>query len=468
MNEHDLLDAIGTAEESMLEASEKRPLLLRKPLLTAAACLLLILSTVPIFFNQPSPSRPSTPTTLPEQNISSELPGQTISTETITWLKVSNIYAVDSTMDGMMPAEYSPEHQFAFQMSVEARVLDVLPDQYQGPYAHTYSQPYRILRMELLDPIFAPNMPSEFYYLIPDHLSVGISEFDSLIITVAQIGCENSLQLNLTQRRMESFSFLFSSGYYNPHNGAVIACKDGKTDVSLWQLEGWREWEKWPEALTDPERATDYPGKSNRSIPEIKNAIKRAVAEYQAKELFSNQDVVLSNNDLDWPEAQAMLDQVTPFAYGCYHAVEAIPRRSVTYIRLINGFATNEIISIHLDSKETTTQNVFTDADLEKLPDLGIHISSADRLTPPDPWSGETDPYLFCGASGRYEKHGEHIFGIITINWGYPDTKESERGADCIIRKIKTHSYLLVYPNGETAETEDYDTLQELIAEYTG
>ena len=72
MNEHDLLDAIGTAEESMLEASEKRPLLLRKPLLTAAACLLLVISTVLSIVSIAGNTAP--------------LPGQTISKEKLTTL----------------------------------------------------------------------------------------------------------------------------------------------------------------------------------------------------------------------------------------------------------------------------------------------------------------------------------------------------------------------------------------------
>ena len=44
MNEHDLLDAIGKTEETVLEASEKRHIPW-KFLLTAAACLVLLLST---------------------------------------------------------------------------------------------------------------------------------------------------------------------------------------------------------------------------------------------------------------------------------------------------------------------------------------------------------------------------------------------------------------------------------------
>jgi hypothetical protein len=44
MNEHDLLEAIGKTDEKLLEASEKRHIPW-KFLLTAAACLLLVLST---------------------------------------------------------------------------------------------------------------------------------------------------------------------------------------------------------------------------------------------------------------------------------------------------------------------------------------------------------------------------------------------------------------------------------------
>ena len=69
MNEHDLLDAIGKTEETVLEASEKRHIPW-KYLLTAAACLVLLLSTV-------------TNLILPVFDAATALPGQTISAEKI-------------------------------------------------------------------------------------------------------------------------------------------------------------------------------------------------------------------------------------------------------------------------------------------------------------------------------------------------------------------------------------------------
>ena len=455
MNEHDLLDAIGTAEESMLEASEKRPLLLRKPLLTAAACLLLVISTVLSIVSIAGNTAP--------------LPGQTISKEKLTWLRSSNILSAPYESSGSVPSYYAYEYQFTFQMSVEARVLDVLPGKYQSAGNHTHSQKYKILRMELLDPIFAPDMPSQFYYLLPEELSADLKRFDSLIMVVEQMCCENVLMQNVNRSRLESFSFLFWSGLHEPNRGAVIACKDGKVDLSLWQMEGWCDWEGWPESLADPQRRVLYPGKRDRSITQVKEAIQQGLDIWRFNQ-NNRHSSVLSNSILNWPEAQAILEQVKPFENGYYNSYTSGKGDDleIGWRRYINGFPTNEIITIYLSTKEIKIYNAFSDEEIANLPDLSPHILFARWRTAPKPRNSKREPYKFCGARGRYEKHGEHIFGIITINWGYPDTKESPRASDCIIRKIRTHSYLLVYPNGKTAEAMDRDTLDALIANYTG
>jgi hypothetical protein len=140
----------------------------------------------------------------------------------------------------------------------------------------------------------------------------------------------------------------------------------------------------------------------------------------------------------------------------------------VIYQRFVNGFETNAYISINLDTKEITAANTFSDTDLSTLPDLEPYVASAGSIAPPDPRNSDRDPYAFCGVKGGYEKHGEHVFGIVTIYWGYPSVEESEPYVDCIVRKIRTSSYLLVYPNGKATEVEDYDALKALIEAYTG
>ena len=130
MNEHDLFEAIGRTDENLLEASERRPPQRWRAYLAAAACLLVILSTALIALRPQAPE-PSSPTTLPGQNIMMGLPGQIISTETINWLHSSNIYASTDQISGSVLAIYGYEYQFCIQLSVEARVLEVLPGKYQ-------------------------------------------------------------------------------------------------------------------------------------------------------------------------------------------------------------------------------------------------------------------------------------------------------------------------------------------------
>lgn len=452
MNEHDLLEAIGKTEETVLEASEKR-YIPWKVLLTAAACLLLVLSTA---FSLISPFLHSKP-----------LPGQTISTERLTWLRRSNILTSSSNANAMISETNAAYNQFFFQMSVEARVLDVLPDLYQYASVHTNSQKYRILRMELLDAIYANGMPSEFYYLLPEELSTKLKQFDSLIMTVSQVGIENKIMRNADRSRLESFSFLFSSGYYDPHMCAVIACTDGKIDMSLHSLKGWEDKSGMAESLTDPESWQAYPCKINRTVPEIKAAIRRGVTEYLQKGDFIPYDTVFTNADLDWPEAQAVVEYVKPFENGYYSGI-LDSKNAISYSRYINGFETNEYIFIDLESKEIRHDHIFTDEDIKNLPNMDLPLLFARWTEAPKPWRDKEAPYKFCGVSGRYQKQGDYVFGIVSIAWGNPDVKESPWYSCCVVRKVQKHSYLLVCPNGKIVQSEDYATIRALIENYNG
>ena len=442
MNEHDLLDAIGKTEETVLEASEKRHIPW-KFLLTAAACLVLVLSTA---FSLISPFLHSSP-----------LPGQIISTERLTWLHTGNL----SDNDSQGSAEQRlPPGQFSYQKSVEARVLDVLPDRYQFPNGICGSPQYRILRMELLDAIYAENMPSEFYYLLPEGLSAKLNQFDSLIMVVSQRGGEYNLMQNVDQSRMEAFSFLFTSGTFPPDYGALIACNDGKIDLSLWQLKGWkRENDYWQDALTDPENHLEYPGKQNRTVQEIKEAILRDIGKY-GYSVHTN--YVFSNTDLDWDEAQAVVEYTKPFENG-YFSSSVSPGNSITYNRLINGFPTNEYIRVSTDDQTISHDVQFTYEDIESAPNLTFQIFFAAFRTPPKKKSGS--PFVFRAAQGTYEKHGDHVFGIIRLSWG---EKIKDAPHTYPVYQSTYSSYLLVYPNGKTVQAKNRTELDRLIAEYTG
>lgn len=446
MNEHDLLDAIGKTEETVLEASEKRHIPW-KFLLTAAACLVLLLSTLLAFLS-------------PGQQTSSPLPGQIISSQRLTW--ISNNNTLDYFSEGGMAEQGTPPPQFSNNLSVEARVLDVLPDLYQFPSGYRDSQKYHVLRMELLDAIYAEHMPSEFYYLLPAELSTDLKQFDSLIMVVGQAGTEYGLLQNVDSSRLEAFSFLFFSGVFLPHEGAVIACTDGKMDMSLWLLEGWNEISYWPEALSDPEKFPQYPGKRNRTVEEIKEAIRRDIGKYDS--WYARPKYVLSNADLDWEEAQAVVEYTKPFENGFFKSF--ISNGGFAYQRIINGFPTNEYIYVNAENKTISHDVRFTQEDIENAPDLTFHFLFASLRTPPRQKSGK--PLVFCTAKGSYEKHGDHVFGIIKIYWGGKTTDLYNPYPVYNGITVFTSSYLLVYPNGKAVKVDRYNELSALIEEYIG
>lgn len=380
-----------------------------------------------------------------------------ISTETIDWCKKQTAELSDSSNASV--TEYSaPYYQF-LQISIEAKVIEVLPDIYTTAGAIATSDRYRILRLRVRDAILGENMPDEIYYLLPNFLSTDLKEYDSLVMTVRQQGCENFVMINETQGRAEAFSFLFSSGSYDPDQGAVLAFNNGELDMSLWEKEGWdhdkRDGIDAPMYLLS-DKCPQYPGKIGRNLKQTKHAILEQWEVESPRGVITNPDSVhalRTYDSLDWAEARQTLNYVQPFRNGVFVQVAHNgTHNSYEYARYINGFRTNEWYGIHSNDQSVHSSDVhFTDDDLHQLPNPHRAIEALSQTTTRiDPETG--NQLVFCGIQGFYEKSKSGIICTLNVYWGDPTIEKSRLPSCYVVSSIKEKDLYVVLPDGSWSE----------------
>jgi hypothetical protein len=136
-----------------------------------------------------------------------------------------------------------PKFEFSRGIAVKAKVVKNHPDTYYQLDVHPNYRPqgYRLIQMEVLEVIRGIDMPEYFLYLIPEDTYVDMSVYDSLLISMVQIGTENYVMKNGMKNQIEAFGLpIFADLERQPELGSIIAFTDGVFDESLWQNGNWR------------------------------------------------------------------------------------------------------------------------------------------------------------------------------------------------------------------------------------
>lgn len=324
-----------------------------------------------------------------------------------------------------------------------------LPDVYRHPDSAGSRYGYRILELRVKDTIVGENMPPEIYYIMPYSLCADLDQFDSLIMTVRQVGYENYMMINATQKRTEVFSILFFSGKYDPDMGAMLAFTDDQLDRSLWELDGWNDHINLLNYyLTENDV---YPGQENRTIQQTKDVILKTMEKYKDESWTAAGSKVLNNTIFDWKEAREALAFVKPFKNGTFHqyqqsGMHGLAEDYLSFTRYIDGIRTNEVIRINAKDRSVTySKEKFTQADMRNLPDLEW-ILAKEHAQHPIKEDDITSKNWFTDAI--YFKYGNCVFGIVSVYQGN--------------KLLKT---ILVYPDGTQVDTT-IEEVRELMKEY--
>ncbi|MBR4864337.1 MAG: hypothetical protein IKU07_07165 [Oscillospiraceae bacterium] len=320
--------------------------------------------------------------------------------------------------------ESSTAAPFVYSEVVEAKITEILPDTYTVPKEILGGNRWHILKMQTLDIVIGKNMPRAFYLMLPEHYSTELSAFDSFIIAMHQRSLDEYTLINTNQCRYESFSPIFMPSSGSPAAGevqsaistsdctfSILPLRNGFLDASIWDEDMWHA-ENYAKKLLS--RESVFPVKYGYS----RLAAKIAILAYREK----NRQYLRPFNGRffswkDYPtEAVDFAARFLPFEDGTYSQSLSFSnyKGRTEYTRVVNGFVTNER---HIVNENGTTEEsavVFTEADIDKLPDLTAVLKATLAEKP----EGCTDTTTLSEVRAGYHKDGETLFGYIRVAWG--------------------------------------------------
>ena len=403
MRGEELLDILEQIDPALIRDADRKPRLPWLRWTAIAACLALLVGVGALFLPRLEPVPARTPLPMVD------LVNHTVNPEKLTGVQIlGSPVSGDSGSTGGVQ-HVPPRFQFAIHMVVEARVAEILPDEYTDALSR---YPYRILRMETLEAVSGRNIPREFYLRLPWWMSPELDRFDTLLLSIKQVALENYMLVNQTTRTMEAFTMVFEVyNYYSPHYGSVVAFTDGVMDVSLWDLEGWGIGEDYCQKILEGDPYMRYPAKEGTTPEEAKQTVLGWIGDNQRFRVETQED---------FPD-NWVFDYVQPFENGVFAHVY-YRDTAVRYFRLINGLQTSERILV-VEGEVTREGEAFTPEDLESLPDLCGWMESLELDTIQQPhkerFEGRDVRLWKTGATGFYGKVDGRVYGVVKVTWEY-------------------------------------------------
>lgn len=402
MRGNELLDILEHIDPALIEQADQKPKAAWLRWTALAAGLALIIGLGAYIWRGQLPVRTQLPTI--------SLIDHAVAPQRLTGVQILGNPVSGTSQSGTQGCP--PVFQFCTNLVVEARAVEILPDVYTDALTN---YKYHILKLQTLDVINGRNIPEEFYLRLPAHMSTELDRFDSLILSLGQVGIENYMLVNQTTRTMEAFSLVFEVyNYYSPHYGSVAAFTNGVLDISLWNLEGWGIAEDYTQMILEGNSFIDYPAQKNSTPADTKATILNWVGDSEHVKNLS----VETQSDLP---RHTVFDYVKPFKNGVF-AHRYYGGASVRYTRLINGFHTTESILV-ANGVVTYEGEAFTQADLSALPNLGAMIENLDLDTLEQPhaayYEGKDIRLWQHGATGKYAKLDGQVYGIVKVTWRY-------------------------------------------------
>ncbi len=401
MKGEDLLQAMDGLQEDVLERNMKEALPRKKSWAPAllAACLALAVGLGALWNWNRQPEPPS------------GAPGQVQLLQNPGW------QGMGMTQQGEVPDESRSMlagHQSYYQngLVVLCRAVEVLPDVYEtvAPYGSMEIWRLRVFQMQVIDGLDT-GITGDFWFAIPDAWYEDLTQYETLMISLGQLGPDFLLQ-NTRTLALERFDLLFWETW--PFYGDIIAFRDGIFDESLWACESWekanalRAWEH-----LDYDHCTRIVSRGD-SIEDVLQVIeeRRQDEKYKPATLYTN--------NVSGDAAQA-LEYIQSLEQGSYIPKTGFSAKQPHYTRYIGGCPTNEYIIIDRENNTAEYSEFrFTQEDLQNLPDVAGYVRSLnlDALSPPNR-DVEGRDLLFRGAYGWYEKTDKGVLAFVKVIWMY-------------------------------------------------
>ena len=353
----------------------------------------------------------------------------TVSPEQLTGSSLEFLIGTSTALQSGADAD-PPQFAFSTGIAVKAKVVKNYPDVYYKLDTSFAYRPnaYRLIQMETVEVISGENVPRYFLYLIPEYVYVDMSIYDSLLISMSQLGMENYVLKNVTQNQIECFELPIFADYQDePELGNIIAFSDGIFDESLWQNYTWLYGYQFGSYYLDHPEAGDLVVKRGDSESTVISAIKKQYAEWCGE---NYQVPSVKTLNLKTQAAKDAIEYVKPFVNGVFSQYYTPYSNELIFRRYINGCQTEETVRIDLLTEEVTYSEVrYTEEDMKRMENISAHLSQkaaeyAEQLpTPP-----HTDPKgkeLLClNLYAWYVKVDGKMYGVIKTAWRYMEQED--------------------------------------------
>lgn len=435
-----------------------------------AACFVLILGTVivvPMLREDdpgviPGPGTTDNPVVNPP-DYTPIIFDATVSPEQLNGNNLEFIVGSSVSISGGESAD-PPRFEFSGGISVKAKVVKNHSDKYYKLDVSSEYHPtaYRLIQMETIEVISGENVPRYFLYLIPEYVYVDMSVYDTLLISMNQIGVENYVLKNATQNRMESFELSIFADYQDhPELGNIIAFTDGVFDESLWQNRSWLYGYQFAKLdLDNPEHSNLVVARGD-SEGVVISAIKKQFDEWYPAGYQERSVITL---DFTTQEAKDAIKYVKPFENGVFSQTYLPYNGSgeLIFRRYINGCQTEETIRIDLLTEEVTYSEVrYTKEDLEQIENISAHLSEKaneymEQLPIPPHTDLEGKELLSLNLYAWYVKDDGKLYGVIKTAWRYKE-------ADNYFLQYYDDAYVLYDMSAGTAIDISRDDLVNIV-----
>ena len=314
---------------------------------------------------------------------------------------------------------------FTIQTVVEAKVLEILPDTYYDP---VHARSCRIARLSVVDAIRGEGLPKEILFRYSYYDDSVFEGYDTFIFSLSQIGIENYMLINETEKEVTYFPHMFEVANIDDLGyGSVLAFQDGMLDEGFWDRVTYLQYDAGaiPSMLDDPDRY-HYPVGHQTALAQAKKNIKKLAEDGENPHLSILRCDYVTADDIFVSEESKCLRAFLTSSEKNVFAQVLMPYRDrviATYTRMVNGFFTEESYIVNDYSKEIG--NVvekgcpYTEKELETMPDIASVLDKMvlTSLQPPhtDPQLGAQPSHI--RAKGEYKRANGDVYGIIRINW---------------------------------------------------
>ena len=353
---------------------------------------------------------------------------------------------------------------FYINTVIQANVIEVLPDYYYTPDLSTR---YLVAKLSVVESIRGSGLPTEILMRFPFYSSDIFDGYDTFILSLKQVGVENYMMINDTKHEVTYFPHMFEVemitdlGY-----GSVIAFKDGKVDTSFFDKANHFGMEDYiSNALKNPSLYL-YPVNYDTTLNEAKANIKELAQKSSDESMFVSDtpcDYITVDDIFVSDEGKQIKNYLEPSELSVFMQ-EIYPREDrvvATYTRVVNGFVTEETITIngYTDENGNVSQSDirYNETDLAQIPNIGEALASMDlsELKPSHIEIVDGMNFKYSSAMGVYRKVEDKVYGIVRIIWyyTYPEISNGYIMDDC---------YYL-YDQAGNGSIVERDELKELI-----